>query len=66
MAAWPLEHDENVAQTSCLQLQHAQAGSLRYVIFVAPFLALESTLIWALCQMHKRIPSEEHVWEIAR
>ncbi len=31
------EHDENVAQTSCLPLALMQAGSLRYGVFVVNF-----------------------------
>jgi hypothetical protein len=43
MAAWPPEHDENVAQASCLPARSVQAGSLRY-IFVVIFLSTRQYL----------------------
>jgi hypothetical protein len=51
MAAWPPEHDENVAQASCLPARSVQAGSLRYIFVVILFGAGINSVL-------KRIPTE--------
>jgi hypothetical protein len=52
--------DENVAQTSCLQLVRLQAGSLRYLIFVVNLVCfIEAHMrYWARLTALTTVPSE--------